>query len=115
MKNLPALAVMASLLCPLSAAWADGHGPAFALATPTLGEGQWSSDTAAMSDKSGTGSAIAYRELVGYGIGPDLQANLSVPLAQGNMPDDMSRSSEGMMGSGKDIEGSILWRFQRRA
>ncbi len=103
------------LLLVASSAWADGHGPAFALATPTLGEGQWSSDTAAMSDKSGAGSAIAYRELVGYGIGPDLQANLSVPLAQGNMPDDMSRSSEGMMGSGKDIEGSILWRFQRRA
>ena len=98
-----------------SSAWADGHGPAFALATPTLGQGQWSSDTAVMSDQSASGTGIAYRELVGYGIGPDLQANLSVPLAQGNMPDDMGRSSEGMMGSGKDIEGSLLWRFQRRA
>ncbi|HEX4299906.1 MAG TPA: hypothetical protein VH327_03460 [Gammaproteobacteria bacterium] len=98
-----------------SCAWADGHGPAFALATPTLGEGQWSSDTAVMSDQSGSGTAVAYRELVGYGIGPDLQANLSVPLAQGNTPDDMSRSSEGMMGAGKDIEASVLWRFQRRA
>ena len=113
--NRQKLCLALVLLLAASSAWADGHGPAFALATPTLGEGQWSSDTAAMSDKSGTGSAIAYRELVGYGIGPDLQANLSVPLAQGNMPDDMSRSSEGMMGSGKDIEGSILWRFQRRA
>lgn len=103
------------LVLVASSAWADGHGPAFALATPTLGQGQWSSDTALMSDQSGAGTAIDYRELVGYGIGPDLQANLSVPLAQGNMPDSTSRSSEGMMGAGKDIEGSLLWRFQRRA
>ena len=107
--------VVLSLLLAASPAWADGHGPAFALATPTLGEGQWSSDTAVMSDRSGGGTAIDYRELVGYGIGPDVQANLSVPLSQGNMPDGISRSSEGMMGSGKDIEGSVLWRFQRRA
>jgi hypothetical protein len=108
--------ILALSLLPLaSSAWADGHGPAFALATPTLGEGQWSSDTAALVDGSGMGTAVMYRELVGYGIGPDLQANLSVPLIQGGMPDATPRGSEGMMGSGKDIEGSLLWRFQRRA
>lgn len=103
------------LLLLASSAWADGHGPAFALATPTLGQGQWSSDTAAMVDGTGMGTAVMYRELVGYGIGPDLQANLSVPLVQAGMPDTMPRGSEGMMGTGKDIEGSLLWRFQRRA
>jgi hypothetical protein len=108
-------ALALSLLLLASSAWADGHGPAFALATPTLGQGQWSSDTAAMADGTGMGTAVMYRELIGYGIGPDLQANLSVPLAQSGMPDAMPRSSEGMMGSGKDIEGSLLWRFQRRA
>ena len=102
-------------LCLSGTAWADGHGPAFALATPTLGQGQWSSDTAVTGGGSGAGSAVAYRELLGYGLGPDLQANLSLPLAQGAMPDGTSRSSQGMMGSGKDIEGSLLWRFQRRA
>lgn len=115
MKTLPTLTVMASLLCSMSAAWADGHGPAFALATPTLGEGQWSSDTALMDLKSSMGTALMYRELVGYGITPDLQANLSVPLAQGAMPTYMPRSTEGMMGTDKDIEASLLWRFQRNA
>jgi hypothetical protein len=105
----------ALLLCCGASAWADGHGPAFALATPTLGEGQWSSDTAAMSMDSSMGSALMYREALGYGLGPDLQANLSFPLGQGVMPDIMSRSTQGMMGSDKDIEGSLLWRFQRRA
>ena len=114
MKTLLNLTVMASLLCPVSA-WADGHGPAFALATPTLGQGQWSSDTAVMDMKNSLGTALMYRELVGYGITPDLQANLSVPLAQGAMPAYMPRSTEGMMGTNKDIEASMLWRFQRRA
>lgn len=103
------------LLAPLTGAWADGHGPAFALATPTLGEGQWSSDTAAMSMESSLGTSLMYRELVGYGINPDLQVNLSVPLAQNNDAASMSRSAEGMMGTDKDIEGSLLWRFQRNA
>lgn len=98
-----------------SAANADGHGPAFALATPTLGEGQWSSDTAAMVSGNSLGTAFMYREMVGYGIDQDLTANLSVPLTQGNMPAVMSRSFEGMMGNDKDIEGSLLWRFQRNA
>lgn len=106
---------MLSLSLVSIAAHADGHGPAFALATPTLGEGQWSSDTAAMSMDTGAGTALSYREMLGYGIDPDLTATLSFPLAQGNMPDAMPRSAEGMMGSGKDIEGSLLWRFQRDA
>jgi hypothetical protein len=52
---------------------------------------------------------------VGYGIDPDLTATLSLPLAQGSMPSNMPRSTEGMMGNDKDIEGSLLWRFQRNA
>jgi len=108
---------LVGLLLSLTAveARADGHGPAFALATPTLGEGQWSSDTAAMSMDTGMGTALMYREMVGYGIGPDLTATLSFPLAQGNMPAGMTRSMQGMMGTDKDIEGSLLWRFQRNA
>lgn len=109
------IGLVLGLALAASSAWADGHGPAFALATPTLGEGQWSSDTAVTSDGGGMGTAVMYRELLSYGIGPDLQASLSVPLTQGAMPDSMSRGSEGMMGSDKDVEGSLLWRFQRRA
>jgi hypothetical protein len=113
--TLRAASLMVLLLAPLTNAWADGHGPAFALATPTLGEGQWSSDTAAMSMESSLGTAFMYRELLGYGITPDLQVNVSVPLAQNNASASMARSVEGMMGTDKDIEGSLLWRFQRSA
>lgn len=105
------------LLLSLAAlgAHADGHGPAFALATPTLAEGLWSSDTAAMSTDTGMGTALMYREMVGYGIGPDLTATVSFPLAQGNTPLAVSRGAAGMLGTGKDVEASLLWRFQRDA
>lgn len=108
-------AIVPVLFLVAVAARADGHGPAFALATPTLGAGQWSSDTAVMSTQDSTGTAVMYREMVGYGIDPDLTAAVSVPLAQGNMPAAMSRGTEGMMGTDKDIEASLLWRFQRKA
>lgn len=114
-RNLSAALIGLLLSLVAMDAWADGHGPAFALATPTLGEGQWSSDTAAMSMDTGMGTALMYREMVGYGINPDLTAALSVPLAQGNIPAGMMRSTQGMMGTDKDVEGSLLWRFQRNA
>lgn len=111
------LAITASLLLTArpGATLADGHGPAFALATPTLAEGQWSSDTAALSMANEAGSAVSFREMVGYGINQDLQASFAFPLAQGNEPASGMRSMEGMLGSGKDLEGSLLWRFQRTA
>jgi hypothetical protein len=115
LRDLGIAAIGLLLLLNAAAARADGHGPAFGLATPTLGGGQWSSDTAAMSTQNSMGTALMYREMVGYGVNPDLTVALSVPLAQGNMPGTMSRGMEGMMGTGKDIEGSLLWRFQRDA
>src|SRR5690348_1754759 len=105
-RNLSTVSLGLLLSLTAMGAYADGHGPAFALATPTLGEGQWSSDTAAMSMDTGMGTALMYREMVGYGINPDLTAALSVPLAQGNMPSSMMRSTQGMMGTVKDVEGS---------
>ena len=106
--------VMLSALHP-GTALADGHGPAFALATPTLAEGQWSSDTAALSTSDDAGSAVSFREMVGYGITQDLQVSFAFPLAQGNTPATNMRAMEGMLGGGKDLEGSLLWRFQRSA
>lgn len=104
-----------SLLAYACSAGADGHGPAFALATPTLAEGQWSSDTAAMSTSNDMGSAVSFREMMGYGIDEDLQAAFAFPLAQGNAPAETMRATQGMMGGGKDLEASLLWRFQRTA
>ena len=117
MRTLSAGSVFAalSLLAYAGSAGADGHGPAFALATPTLAEGQWSSDTAAMDMSNEMGSAVSFREMMGYGIDEDLQAAFAFPLAQGNTPSETMRATEGMMGGGKDLEGSLLWRFQRTA
>lgn len=96
---------------------AEGHGPAFALATPTLGKGQWSSDTSVMSLGTREGTSYTFREMIGYGIHEDLQAILTLPLGRGG--DRLAhapRTRAGtMMGSGTDLEGSVLWRFHRNA
>jgi hypothetical protein len=98
-------------------AQAEGHGPAFALATPTLGKGQWSSDTSVMNLSTEEGSAYMYREMIGYGINADLQAILSFPLDRSG--DDLMKGPNtragAMMAAGRDVEASLLWRFEREA
>ncbi|MGH8284752.1 MAG: hypothetical protein ACRETT_03190 [Steroidobacteraceae bacterium] len=96
-------------------AHAEGHGPTFGLATPTLARGQWSSDTVAMSLNGEMGSSYMFREMVGYGITEDLQASLTFPIGQGG--DRMApRTRVGsMMGAFRDIEASLQWRFHRTA
>ena len=103
-------------LCLCMAAYAEGHGPAFGLATPTLGEGQWSSDTTVMTLGTAEGTALMYREMLGYGITQDLEASLTFPLASGNRLAQAPRTRVGsMMGAYQDIEASLLWRFHRIA
>ncbi len=92
----------------------EGHGPSFALATPTLGKGAWSSDTVFMRSTGGRGSRTLFGQMLGYGINQDLQFNLKLPLAidrAGQTP--LARS--GMMGVPGDAEAQLLWRFHRRA
>ena len=93
---------------------AEGHGPAFGLATPTLARGQWSSDTAVVQVDTQTGDTLSYREMLGYGITEDLQALLTFPLQS---PDESASGlrSGGMMGSMDAIEASLQWRFHRTA
>lgn len=103
-------------LCAATLAQAEGHGPAFGLATPTLAEGQWSSDTAGMTLSTAAGTAVMYREMLGYGITEDLQTSLTFPLGTGNTLMMPPRTRVGsMMGAFRDIEGSVLWRFHRTA
>jgi len=97
-----------------TSAFADTHGPAFGLATPTLAEGQWSSDTVTMTLETSQGTALMYREMLGYGITPDLQVDMSFPLTQGHTLSQPPRTRVGsMMGAFQDIEGSLFWRFHR--
>lgn len=99
-----------------TAAHADGHGPAFGLATPTLGEGEWSNDTSFMSLGTAQGTGLMYREMLGYGITQDLEATFSFPPVSGNTLMQAPRTRIGsMMGAFQDIEGGLLWRFHRVA
>jgi hypothetical protein len=108
--------VLSGLLLVGPAAFAEGHGPIFGLATPTLGEGQWSSDSAVMSMATDEGSSMMFREMLGYGITPDLQFTLTFPLGPTDdlmMPPN-TRTGAMMAGFG-DLEAGLLWRFDRTA
>lgn len=97
---------------------AEGHGPTFSLAPPTLGKGQWSSDTMAMSFTTEESTSLMFREMIGYGITEDVQAIVGFPLSPTiNKLDSPPRTRGGSMmwGMGGDIEASLLWRFQREA
>lgn len=112
-RGLCAIAFAVSM--PFSAQ-AEGHGPLFGLATPTLARGQWSSDTTATRLETERESMDVFREMLGYGLTEDLQASLTFPLAQRNENMMSSRTRTGsMMGAASDVEASLLWRFHRTA
>jgi len=96
---------------------AEGHGPTFALATPTLAKDAWSSDTVGMWMSTQEGDTYRFREMIGYGLNEDLQFSLTFPLSsQISKVSHPPRTRVGaMMGGFGDIEPSLLWRFQRRA
>ena len=96
-----------------SAALANGHGPVYGLATPTLGEGGWSLDVASMG-RLGNGNEMAMvRPMLGYGITEDLQLTLSLPVPlyiPVNVPHSRMMA---MMPANPDVEALVGWRFAR--
>jgi len=105
-----ALAATAALPCS-----AQGHGPAYGLATPTLGQGGWSLDVGLMGRAVGNRRVAMLRPMLSYGVTEDLQVSLSLPMAlyvpQGLPPAHaMSR-----MPTSPDAELLVGWRFHRRA
>ncbi|MBD8524384.1 hypothetical protein [Pseudomarimonas arenosa] len=98
-----------------SAAQSEGHGPLFGLATPTLGAGQWSSDTGFMRMASEQGGDWRTRQMIGYGIHEDLQATLTLPLDQRDSRMVANARGGAMMGKPGAVEASLLWRFHREA
>ena len=107
--------VMALVGLSAVAAFAEGHGPAFCLATPTLGDDAWSSDTMFMSLGTDSGTAFLFRQMIGYGITEDLQATLTFPLSPviDPVPNGPNDRHGPMSGSFTDAEASLLWRFHR--
>lgn len=110
-----AVVALALLVAPWGVQ-AEGHGPLFGLATPTLGQGQWSSDTGFMRMQSANGGDWTAREMLGYGINEDLQLSLTFPLDATDPQAGMANARGGaMMGAAGGVEASLLWRFHREA
>jgi hypothetical protein len=107
-----------SMLLAHAAAWlapsllqASGHGPVFALATPTNPKGGYSFDTGFMG-RYGGGSGTMFRGTLGYGITENLKVSASAPLVFQTEPFTSSRTAAITPMSG-DFEALSLWRFQR--
>jgi hypothetical protein len=92
---------------------ASGHGPVFGAATPTLGRGGWSLDTAwtcRVADDDD--SPQMFKTMVSFGVTETVQVSASVPLAMsdGLRPSRMMSA----MSSEREFEGLLAYRFQRR-
>lgn len=100
-----------SLICliPVSA-WGDGHGPAFAYSTATLGSGDASFETAFMW-RSGS---IMFGPRVSYGIRQNLQISFAAPfdITHGDHP---TGRFDAMMPGNPEAEVLLGWRFYHAA
>jgi hypothetical protein len=92
--------------------YASGHGPVFALATPTNPKGGFSFDTSFMGRYSG-GSGTMFRATMGYGITENLKVSVSAPLVFQAEPFVSSRTTA-VTPMGGDFEALGFWRLQRK-
>lgn len=90
-----------------------GHGPVFALATPTNGKGLWSVDLSLMSRATPQTWGTMFRGMLSYGVTQDLQISLSAPWVLSSAPLPRARIT-GMMAGTSDLEGMIAWRFHHQ-
>lgn len=109
------LLVLLTLLALAPHVRGEGHGPVFALATPTLGQGHWSSDTVLMGVRSGDDDMQVLAQMFGYGVHEDLQFNFKLPLARSGRIAHPPNMRGGMMGAARDLEAGLMWRFHREA
>jgi hypothetical protein len=112
----PLAACLPVVLLLASRALANGHGPVYGLATPTLSEGGWAVDVGAMDRLAGTRSQdLNLRPMVSYGLTSDVQLSASVPLplySRGTL--DPVRMMA-LMPAAPDVEMLLGWRFHRQA
>lgn len=93
---------------------ANGHGPVFGAATPTLGRGGWSVDQA-YTFRSGddvTGQQM-FKTMVSFGITETVQVSASLPLAMSDGGLGPARMMSAMSND-RELEGLLAYRFQRR-
>src|SRR5690348_3156379 len=72
--------------------YASGHGPVFALATPTNPKGGFSFDTSVMG-RYGGGHGTMYRGTLGYGLTENFKLSVSGPLLFQTEPFAPSRAA----------------------
>jgi hypothetical protein len=95
---------------------ANGHGPVFVPATPTLGKGGWQVDQAwfgRLGEGSNTEEQML-RTMISFGITEDLQVSGSVPISLVSSSFMSTGRMIAMMSSEKDLEAIVSWRFHRR-
>ncbi|MDQ6663298.1 MAG: hypothetical protein M3Z23_02770 [Acidobacteriota bacterium] len=92
---------------------ASGHGPVFALATPTNPKGGWSFDTSIMGRASSLESGAMMRGLLGYGITENLKISVSAPILFKSEDLPPSRVSA-FTPMRSDFESLLTWRFHRK-
>jgi hypothetical protein len=90
----------------LSEGFASGHGPLFALSTPTNASHQWSIDFASLTIRDQDNTGAVFRSILSYGITEAVMVSASVPVIAGQ-----TESLTPALGS---FEGFITWRFQKR-
>jgi len=112
MKRIRIFTVAAPVLFLPPYIYASGHGPVFALATPTNPQGGFSFDTSFMGRYGGS-SGTMYRGTLGYGITENLKVSVSAPLLFQTDEFTLSRTAA-FTPMGGDFEALSLWRFQRR-
>ena len=94
--------------------WAQGHGPAYGLSTPTLGRGDWSVDAALMGRVLNGTEVVMLRTMVSFGITPDLQVSASLPMPLYSRTGVPPVRALARMPATPDVELLLGWRFQRR-
>lgn len=114
-RSRTTLAAALGLALAASRLGATGHGPVYGLATPTLGQGLWSLDVAAMGRSGGAGEMATARPMLGYGLTEDLQVSVSLPVPLYHDPGVPPSRMMAMMPGVPDTEILLGWRFHRRA
>lgn len=112
--NPTRLLLLAALVAlPAGQVFAQGHGPAFGLSTPTLGKNAWSLDFGVMSRSAGGSRSVMVRPMVSYGVTEDLQLSMSLPVpvhVDASLPPVRAMTR---MPMSPDVEVVLGWRFQR--
>jgi hypothetical protein len=91
--------------------FAQGHGPAFGLQTPTLAKGGVLLNPAAMSIATENNESYMLRYIFSYGITEDIQLNLTTPTVISRLENPPRTRGTSNMPANGDIEASVWYRF----